>query len=66
MSELFGDLPLRRIADLLNGCRGGGIQPECLLHIADLRTANQGIHCAPRVAASRIQSVQPDRWLRMS
>ena len=23
---------------------GGGIQPECLLHIADLRTANQGIH----------------------
>ena len=44
LSELFGDLPLRRIADLLNGCRGGGIQPERLLHIADLRTANQGIH----------------------
>ena len=44
LSELFGDLPLRCIADLLNGCRGGGIQPECLLHIADLRTANQGIH----------------------
>ena len=44
LSELFGNLPLRRIADLLNGCRGGGIQPECLLHIADLRTANQGIH----------------------
>ena len=34
----------RCAVSLLNGCRGGGIQPERLLHIADLRTANQGIH----------------------
>ena len=41
MSQLFGNLPLCGVADFLDSCRGGGIQPECLLHITDLRAANE-------------------------